>query len=260
MKSPFPGMDPYLGSHWRDVHSRLVIYAADHLQSSLPSDLRARVEERVFVESELGQRGVFPDVRVVERPRQSGEAVAVEEITATDPLVTHLADEPVTEGYIEIVDVGTGNRVVPAIEFISLANKTPGEGRTLYVQKQQELWGGGVNLVEIDSLRKGERVFSMSEYRIPPQYRTPYQIVVRRSWKPMQAEYYPASLRERLPIISVPLRETDDDAKLDLQALIEQCYRNGAYDDLNYSVPANPPLEGDDDAWASALLGEKGLR
>ena len=36
-------------------------------------------------------------------------------------------------------------------------------------------------------------------------------------------------LWERLPILKVPLRPDDKDVPLDLQALVEQCYRNGAY-------------------------------
>ena len=69
MPSPFPGMDPYLESHWRDIHARMIIQAAERLQEVLPDDLRARVEERVFVESTLGaERGVYPDVRVLEGP------------------------------------------------------------------------------------------------------------------------------------------------------------------------------------------------
>ena len=70
MASPFPGMDPYLEQFWRDVYARLIIYAADQLQGNLPSDLRARVEERVVVEPGEGEwRSVYPDVRVVERGR-----------------------------------------------------------------------------------------------------------------------------------------------------------------------------------------------
>ena|SRR5947209_5900130 len=49
MASPFSGMDPYLEQFWRDVHASLVIYLRDQLQGRLPPDLRARVEERVFV-------------------------------------------------------------------------------------------------------------------------------------------------------------------------------------------------------------------
>ena len=35
MPSPFPGMDPYLEAHWRDVHASLIIYARDALQGAL---------------------------------------------------------------------------------------------------------------------------------------------------------------------------------------------------------------------------------
>jgi hypothetical protein len=76
MPSPFPGMDPYLEESWGDVHHRLITYAADQLQTTLPKDLRARVEERVFVESEVPRRTLYPDIRVVERtrPRQDKDA------------------------------------------------------------------------------------------------------------------------------------------------------------------------------------------
>src|SRR5262249_45102023 len=74
MASPFPGMDPYLERHWGDVHHSLITYVRDHLQRMLPKDLRARVEERVFVESpEDGYRAIIPDVRVIERGRRKGK-------------------------------------------------------------------------------------------------------------------------------------------------------------------------------------------
>ena len=71
MASPFPGMDPYLEQFWGDVHQRLVTYACDQLQGTLPGDLRARIQERVFVESPTGpERNMYPDIRVVERGRR----------------------------------------------------------------------------------------------------------------------------------------------------------------------------------------------
>ena len=73
-------------------------------------------------------------------------------------------------------------------------------------------------------------------------------------------EVYRVPLRERLPIIPIPLRETDPDAVLDLQAILDQCYENGGYDDLNYAVDPDPPLDPEDAAWADTLLREKGLR
>src|SRR3954452_21216063 len=68
MPSPFPGMDPYLDAHWRDVHARLIIYTSDALQALLPQALRARVEERVLLETPVGYatHPLYPDIRVVE--------------------------------------------------------------------------------------------------------------------------------------------------------------------------------------------------
>src|SRR5438270_12718142 len=78
MKSPFPGLDPYLEMHWGDVHHRLIQYASDGLQPGLPPDLVARVEERVFVETEVGsRRRMVPDVRVVQLHRTTPAPMAL---------------------------------------------------------------------------------------------------------------------------------------------------------------------------------------
>lgn len=67
MPSPFPGMDPYLEPHWGDVHQSLITYARDQLNGRLPRPLRARTEERVFVEQGEGEgRSRYPDVRVLD--------------------------------------------------------------------------------------------------------------------------------------------------------------------------------------------------
>jgi Protein of unknown function (DUF4058) len=67
-------------------------------------------------------------------------------------------------------------------------------------------------------------------------------------------------LRERLPVIRVPLRESDADVPLDLQALIAHVYRHGRYDDIDYAVPPVPPLDGTDAVWADELLRSAGKR
>lgn len=68
-------------------------------------------------------------------------------------------------------------------------------------------------------------------------------------------------LWQRLPAIKGPLRPDDADVPLDLQALVEQCYRNGAYEGtLNYAIEPDPPLLGGDKKWAAEHLREKGLR
>jgi hypothetical protein len=262
MRSPFPGMDPYLEQFWGDVHHRLIVYLSDALQKQLPGDLRARVDERVFVEPEDGpRRSVVPDVRVVERGEREGPALLVSNgIAVAEPLIIQVADEPVRQGFIEIIDIKTGRRVVTVLEVLSPSNKLPGPGRDLYLKKQDELWAGRVNLVEIDLLRSGSRVLSAPFELIPDGHRTPYAVCVRRGRKPFQIEYYRLPLRERLPAIAVPLRETDRDVPLDLQALVDQCYQAAEYDDIDYREDPDPPLKPDEAQWADALLHEQGLR
>jgi hypothetical protein len=256
-------MDPYLEQFWRDVHASLIIYARDQLQGYLPGDLRARVEERVVVEPGEGEwRNVYPDVRVIERGRGPSAAVATEtDVAVIEPFILHTKDEPATETFIEIIDVGSGKRVVSVIEVVSMANKLPGDSQAKYLQKREELRAGGVSLVEIDLLRQGQRQFGVPYYRIPVTHRTTYQVLVRRGWQPSATEIYAVPLRQRLPIVKVPLRKTDADVPLDLQTLIEQCYRNGGYDaDIDYRRDPDPPLLPDDDAWAENLLRSQGRR
>ena len=262
MKSPFPGMDPYLERHWGDVHSSLVIYARDQMQAGLPQDLFARVEERVYVENDgVRERSVLPDVRVVERPNGGGTAVAVEGgIAVAEPYVLHIDDEPVTETFIEIREAGSGDRIITVIEFLSPTNKTPGEGQRLYRKKQNELLAAEVSLVEIDLVRAGKSVFSIAPHEIPAHIRAPYHVVVRRCWDWTKAEIYPLPLRERLPAFRIPLRQADRDITLNLQALIDQSYTNGRYNSIDYQVVADPPLEGADAEWADALLRQAGKR
>ncbi|MDA1050400.1 MAG: DUF4058 family protein [Planctomycetota bacterium] len=262
MNSPFPGMDPYLEKHWRDVHHHLITYTHDQIQGRLPSDLRARVEERMFVDADVREnRGIYPEVRVVERGSTHAVALAAEtDIALAEPLVIRLGDEPASQGFIEIIDVGSGNRLVTVIEFISPSNKVPGRGQDLYFRKQEECIAAGVSLVEIDLTRTGERALSYSSYRIPPSHRTTYQICVRRGYESGAVEVYRVPLEEPLPAIRIPLRETDPDVPLQIQPLIDQCYRNGRYDDLDYKADPVPPLNASDAAWADELLRSMGLR
>jgi hypothetical protein len=260
MRSPFPGMNPYLEQFWGDVHHRLITYGSDSLQRLLPSDLRARVQERVFVESPAEDRNFFPDIRVVERGRIKRKARQNGSVALAEPVRIRMLEDPVSEGYIEILDMASGRRVVTVIEVLSPYNKAAGRGNRLYLKKQQECIRGGVNLVEIDLLRAGRWVLSIPQDLVKPSMRTSYKVCVLRAgaghW-----DYYPAPLRERLPVIPVPLRKTDAEVPLDLQSLLEQAYRNGAYDDdIDYTREPVPPLAQDDARWAQELLQKKRRR
>jgi hypothetical protein len=257
MKSPFPGMDPYLERHWGDVHTSLATYARDQLNTQLPSGLLARVEEYVAIEAEdsTGQLRV-PDVRVVEDPRTMGTPQG-SAMALAEPLVIQVEEQ--TLRTIRILDSGDGGRLVTSIEFLSPANKRTAVGRRQYLLKQRDVIDSGANLVEIDLVRVGRYVLTAPEPHLPDAYRGPYRICVFRAC-PRLWEVYMASYRERLPAIRIPLRDSDEDVGLDVQALIDQAYASGRYDGIDYRANPVPPLEPTDAAWADALLRERGLR
>jgi len=261
-QSPFPGMDPYLEQHWRDVHQRLVTYSCDRLQSQLPSNLYACLEERVYLTTgfETG-RSMYPDVRVTETDLHTGIATAVAGTVAEATFVEDDESEPVTEGFVEVRDAASGDRVITVIEILSPTNKHDGPGQDLYRQKQQELRSGGVSLVEIDLLLGGKHTLSIPWERVPVALRTPYLVCMRRSWRPIRCELYHAPLRKRLPVLPIPLRQTDADAKLDLQAILDQAYTNGRYRGrLDYGRDLDVPVHPADVAWMDELLRSKGCR
>jgi hypothetical protein len=258
-------MDPYLEAHWRDVHASLIIYARDALQGALPGSLRARVEERVLMETPqgLGDHPLFPDVRVVEYTsrRESVETRPGAGPAVAEPLLVDAEPDAETETFLEIIDRASGNRVVTVIEFLSPSNKSPGPNREQYLRKQREVCSSDANLVEIDLNRFGTHTLAFPLAHLKPQGRTPYMACVRRTTRRGMAEVYPMPLWERLPIINIPLRMDDADVPLDVQALVEQCYRNGAYEGtINYSADPDPPLRGAEADWAYEHLREKGLR
>jgi hypothetical protein len=256
-------MDPYLEDNWGDVHQSFITYARDQIQEMLPGDLRARVEERVLVESPEGDvGGIFPDLRVVERRRiKVRNRVGSSAMAFAEPLRIGVPDEPATEGYIEIIDKRAGRRVVTVLEVLSPANKIPGTGLNLYRKKQQACVQSAVNLVEIDLLRIGRWVLAIPEPWVPRSYRTTYRVCVTRAKANHRWEVYRVPLRERLPTIRVPLRPSDADVPLDLQALIDRCYQHGDYeDDLDYQTEPQPPLEPKDARWANKLLRDQGKR
>jgi hypothetical protein len=257
-------MDPYLEAHWRDVHARLIIYASDALQAVLPPSLRARVEERVLLETPegFGDHPLYPDVRVVEYPKKRGLATQGQAgVAVAEPVLVKTKAEPMAETFIEIIDSESGNRVVTVIEFLSPSNKSPGPNRDQYRRKQHEICASDANLVEIDLNRFGTHAlaFTLSELRRDKQ--TAYMGCVTRATRRGIAEVYPMPLWEHLPIIKIPLRPDDADVPLNLQAIVEQCYRNGGYEGtLNYAVDPDPPLFGADEDWADDWLHKKGLR
>jgi hypothetical protein len=263
MKSPFPGMDPYLEASWSNVHVNLLVAIQAALQPVLPRGLRARAEEQVMLESPEGEplARYRPDVAVVERSnRHSQGTSASATIPVPAPFVVRFYDDPQVERHLQIIDTANGNRVITVIEVLSPWNKAPGRLNEEYRRKLKGYAEAGVNLVEIDLLRSPRGRLAVDASDLPLHLRTPYFVAVRTALEPGQWDVYSIPLRAPIPPVKVPLRASDAPVVLQIQPLIEQVYESGGYDDIDYTKPLDPPLAPDDEAWADDLLRKAGRR
>lgn len=280
MPSPFPGMDPYLEARWESVHVMMINAVAVALKPTLPPGLQARPEQSVIVETLAGERltGFRADtglvaIRPAPRPNvgpsraEGGGGVAtatasvagtmVEPLAMVEPLRLKFFRGPVVLRDIRIYDLRDHNRLVTAIEVLSPWNKRAGGLNTDYRRKLQTFEQAGVNWVEIDLLRGRRDRLDVTWRDLPDGRSGTYMVVVRRPDR-ADADVYPIGLRDRLPVVPVPLREGDADAPLDLQARLDRLYDEGPFDDIDYRKPPRPRLRGDDARWATEHLAAAG--
>ncbi|MCI0462872.1 MAG: DUF4058 family protein [Gemmataceae bacterium] len=250
MKTPFPGMDPYLEhpALWEGVHSRLIHCIANQLQPHLVPRYVASIEERVYLEETPQQR--IPDVWLQKR-RDSGGGVAVAERRTAAPVILEVAELEVPQHYITILDRYRDFKVVTVIELISPSNKESGSGRDAYLAKQREILASESHLVEIDLLRRGPRVSTARPAFLRDLGDFDYLGCVNRWPQRKRFELYPLRLRNPLELIAIPLASPDPDVTLDLQAALEQAYWDGRYMlRVRYDDPCHPPLGSEDQQWA----------
>ena len=259
--NPFPGMNPFMEHSWQDVHATLITYIRDELSPALPEDLTSKSGMRICVLDEAtGTSNYRSGIAILEDPTdawKSGLAPVWSPentdpaVTVTAPVILHV-DAP-RERWIEIrTDSGT---LVTVIELLSPTNKT--HGRAAYQNKRRDYTDAGVSVVEIDLLRGGELTVDLDNTDYGPLLAGKgehYVVCVRRAARPMQRKVYPVPLRDRLPVIRVPLRITDHDVTLDLQKLVNQCYSTGRYWKLDYSRPSYPPCTAVDAEWITQCL------
>jgi len=177
-------------------------------------------------------------------PRTGGGTALTAPITTVLPAV-----EQEEEKFLKIFD-HANRRVVTVIELVSPSNKE-GAGRDAYLTKRAEYVASGVNLVEIDLLRGGLPLPSGE----PPPPASDFHIMVCRWWDRRRAGYWPIALRDRLPLVPVPLSENEPEVMLDLKACIDEAYDAGRYNVvLPYDRPLGAPWNADESAWAAGVV------
>lgn len=266
MPSPFPGMDPYLeGELWQEFHETLAGAIREQLLKVLPMQYVALLAKRYVLSRPSVEligpvdepRVIYPDVHVAQTPPRVAEvAVAYETQTTTPtPPTTQLVsfmreDVPVLS--VEVKDVAN-RRLVTAIEILSPINKT-GPGWIEYDRKRQGVLQHSVHLLEIDLLRRGRRIAFDGE---PPP--APYYAYLSRYTHRPYTDVWPVALRDRLPVLPVPLLPPDEDVALDLQRAVDACYDLVRYERLlDYTAePPPPPLSEVDMTWLRGRLAAR---
>lgn len=253
MQSPFPGMDPYLERPgiWETFHGALAPAIMADLNRQIRPKYIAQIDLQLYLhERSAAERGTaWPDVTVAKRPGARGTTLLVAEAEEPPAVVRLPAVDVRKQKMVKIFDK-LGGKLVTAVEVLSPANKNPKDSFDQYCFKREQYRGGFVNLVEIDLLRRGKRM-PVDE----PLPRAPYYVFVCRSERRDSAEVWPIQLRDRLPVIRIPLADDDPDARLDLQALRDRVFEEAGWmaDDL-YKWRLSPSLRGDDSAWVEQVL------
>jgi hypothetical protein len=200
-----------------------------------------------------GRRPIIPGARV-DQLRTSRGGLQSSTALVDEPLIVD-NELDITERFVRVIETKDNNRIVTVIQFASPANKISPAGRAKYRRKRLELIDGGVSVVEVDLIPAGE--WNLMAPRHLGEFERPgvYHACLTRAWDFGRSGVYSITLRQRLPSIRIPLRQSDDDVALDLQSLVSQVYENGSYGHLiDYSKPLVPPLPQDDQRWTSEYL------
>jgi hypothetical protein len=221
MKSPFPGMDPYIEERdlSRDFRLGLMSEMSRAIAELLPERYVTRIKVRRY------------------------EPLGPEEEPEEEPFIQIFAMEPNRQ-----------RQLVTIVDMLTPENKDTGKlGQKVYMVRRQEILNSPTNFVEIDLLRCGERMPTTE-----PWPKSPYVILVVRKNRVTGCQIVPAHFRHPLPAIPVPLLEPDPDLRIELQPMVEAIYaRSRYYVDIEYDRPLSPPLTAEETAWLAEQVRQK---
>jgi Protein of unknown function (DUF4058) len=246
-------MDPYLEEPnlWSDVHLTLIIAMRAALNAVLPTGYRAAADRYIWIhEPDADERKrVAPDVFIVESEKESARPGTAGVATPASAAVIFPAVKREGNKYLKIVEAKT-HRLISVIELLSPTNKKAGPDREAYLTKRVDYLTAGVNLIEIDLLRSGQRIPIGYEFPANADY---YALVCRADQMP-RGDVWFFGVRDELPRIPIPLMPGIPDCILCLRDCLDRAFEEGRYDeDINYNEPAVPPLSAADAEWAKQL-------
>jgi hypothetical protein len=240
-------MDPWLEhpALWPDVHNRLIASIADAMAPALAPKYFIGLEQRIYHLSPSNAKLIgIPDLTVTAN-RPEGSSTLVADAVGVGVIEVEIpSGHTVRETYLEVREVSSSS-VVTVIEILSRVNKLSKKGRAKYERKRQDIFDTRTNLVEIDLLREGKPM----PYTGPPS-RSDYRILVSRESRWPRAQLYTFGVRNEIPIIPLPLLPEDAEPPMDLGKILHDLQDRARYDlRLDYTRPAQPPLDAANAAW-----------
>ncbi len=256
MRSPFPGMDPYLETpaFWPDFHHTFLTYLREAIAGDLPDYYEARIEERVrftYFQEEIDGSRILD--LVIDRPSYAprmpkhkpkrGGTGTLELEPVRIPLP---GSHEIREAWINIF-YRPEHEVVTVLELLSPTNKER-PGYDHFLAKRSALLQQGVQIVEIDLLIGGKRMPMRA-----PLPRGDYHATIIRGKRHL-ADVYSWTLRDPLPRLPIPLKPPDEDVVCHLAPVFARAYGRGRYAPvLYYDRPLPLPLDDETRQWAEGL-------
>jgi Protein of unknown function (DUF4058) len=259
MRSPFPGMNPFLETpyHWQPFHTMYLASLQRLLSTTLPPGFISRPEQRVYIVPD--EREIRPDAIVfatAPNPARVSSSVAIA-TRQTPPERVLRPTQEITERFIEIRDIRSGSKeVITVIELLSPANKELGSAeRSEYLRKQQFILTSSTHLIEIDLLRGGEPTVYVPDFVLKNQGDYDYVVTLASAAEPQEYIFWRNTLQDSLPVIMIPLTEDIPAVQLDLQVVFDECWEANRLDaDMDYTAPLQPSLSQADALWVEERL------
>lgn len=254
MPSPFPGMNPFLEQSgvFHDFHQSLIPVLRELLEDQLTSTYLVKLEEQLFIhELSAEERRYLGRADVAVDRVRSGPAPGLSTTVLEAPTYGLLfpAVDVERHSYLEIRHAAD-EQLVTVLELLSPTNKRTGGDRDQYLAKRRQIYNSDVHLVELDLLRGGPRL------PVDGLATCDYCVLVSRSEERPKVGLWPIGLRDRLPVIPIPLRVPDPDVRLDLQVALHRVYDAAKYAKRIYRGTPQPPLSPEDQVWAREILGQ----
>ncbi|MCB9435188.1 MAG: DUF4058 family protein [Ardenticatenaceae bacterium] len=132
MKTPFPGMDPYLEHRalWPDVHNSLIIGLRDVIAPVVAPDYYVGVESRTYIMRPDGDHFLGrPDLSIVSPVGTLPSQAAAKPANEVAVLEVDLdVGEEISHYYLEIIRSVRDDLLITVIELLSPVNKNDPRG------------------------------------------------------------------------------------------------------------------------------------